>query len=487
MSALVCSRCAKTDAVHNSKRLENLTWRIYSQQTLSRSPERLAATYPVSERNLSSESVPGLSTSPGSPTCSDADMGTPPDVEMSYFGTMDSPKVISPVTLETMVKSVTENDTLEPLGHLPTPLFSTSHPIMHSESQLRVPATIPEQSQVEPIQVKSLHRDVESSTSTMATNPMESDFLDGGYLAPTESTSSDLSSTSIVRGFSKDQISSSRRSRTQLAPPQPILKQSSPQSRANPLIKPTKKKTTFMIGASSEGDDASSYDSPQQRSSLTAGLQSYTNSLDANHSESAIEDDDDDEEEEEEDDDGDWEEVDDASQQEDMFQRVESSTNLRSRPSLLTNMLHEQDRAKALQNAASRSSPAIRRSRTPSHNGPLGTSPHEAQPQLTRTRAIPTFDAQQSSETMPIALSPRTNRRNMLSTELTGSLRKHLLWERQQRNPGNKTLKNRQYRSEIRLTDHVAQASGSTQEPLRRNDTANFYDNGLQEYFEKGW
>lgn len=230
-----------------------------------------------------------------------------------------------------------------------------------------------------------------------------------------------------------------------------------------------------MIGASSEGDDDSSYESPK-RSSLSQRLQEYDNSYDHNHSESAIEDDEDEDEE------GDWEDED-GSQQEDLFQRVSSSANLRSRPSLLTNMLHEQDRASALQNAASRSTPAIRRSRTSSHNGPLGTSPHPELPQLSRARQITPTD--EGSQTMPIALSPRTNRRNMLQTELTGSLRKHLLWERQQRYPATKALKNRGFRSEIRLSDHVSKPDVQ-EDTLRRNDTT-IYDNGLQEYFEKGW
>lgn len=33
----------------------------------------------------------------------------------------------------------------------------------------------------------------------------------------------------------------------------------------------------------------------------------------------------------------------------------------------------------------------------------------------------------------PIAFSPRTTRRNMMTTELTESLRRHLLWERSQK------------------------------------------------------
>ncbi|GKU16725.1 unnamed protein product, partial [Fusarium langsethiae] len=42
------------------------------------------------------------------------------------------------------------------------------------------------------------------------------------------------------------------------------------------------------------------------------------------------------------------------------------------------------------------------------------------------------------------ALSPRTTRRNMLATELTESLRRHLLWEREQKpSTANAVLKRR--------------------------------------------
>lgn len=414
-----------------------------------------------------------------------------------------SPKVISPIKLETLVKSVTDTDVLEPLIPLPTSICdafpmttevpnaasqvasqnqdqatesNATHPTSHGETQLRAPSPAPKQPNSSVIQTPTATDD---QSTSMATHPMEVGNHVGEPLAPAESALSDRSSSSIIRGFSKDHISFSRRSNAQLAPP-PILKQSSP-ARVNPLInKAAKKKTTFMIGASSEGDDASSYESLQP-SSMGRRLTSYSVSFEASHSESAIEDEDDEE------DDGDWEEMDDASQQEEMFQRVESSTNLRSRPSLLTNMLHQQDRAKALQNAASRSTPAIRRSRTSDPNGPLNLAAMEARPQtqLHRARASPSFEIDQTAESMPIALSPRTNRRNMLSTELTGSLRKHLLWERQQRNPGSKPLRNRQYRSELALTDH--HLNTQTEDTLSKDDTTNFYDNGLQEYFARGW
>ncbi|KAF2670644.1 DUF1752-domain-containing protein [Microthyrium microscopicum] len=485
----VCSRCARTDTLQNAKRLENLSWRIYSQQTLSRSPERFAQSYSVSRRDFSSESIPDLSRSPGSPISSDDEMSTPPDtksnMDISHMGSLENPKTISSVELETIVRSVSENKELQPLSPLPVSICPpTTQTLQPTQSEPPKHVAEPQADHERVIESYPRNRDVESSTSTMATTAVDSAFFDHLNTADS-STSTEVSSMSIVRGFSKDQISFSRRSRTQLAPP-PILKQASPSPQLSHPIIAKKKQTTFMVGASPD-DDNSSYDSPRQQSSLTHRLQDFSGSSGLhgsyNHSESAI---DDDEDEEEEDGDGDWEDDNEGSQQEDLFARVASTTDLRSRPSLLTVQIHEQDRSSALQNAASRSTPAIRRSRTSSHNGPIGASPQREQTQLSRARPIITTESQPTNS-MPIALSPRTNRRNMLSTELTGSLRKHLLWERQQRFPATKTLKNRQFRSEIRLTDHQADPQLSTEEPLRRNDTANFYDNGLQEYFEKGW
>jgi hypothetical protein len=231
-----------------------------------------------------------------------------------------------------------------------------------------------------------------------------------------KSTTTDFGSTSVVYGFSKEKISISRRSETRLD-----------------SLAHDSKTATFRVELEEPSDK---------------GLEN-----DPETSDNAIEDDDDDM----------WVDVEDKASQEDLFQRVDSMPSLRSRPSLLTNML---------QDAASRTS----------HNGSLGTLPQNEnkQPQLSRARPID----QQPSESMPLVLSPRMSKRNMLSTELTGSLRKHMLWERQKRNLASTALKNRQFRNEIGLTDHVnnphLNSSNST-------DNSEFYSSGITEYFEKGW
>ena len=114
-----------------------------------------------------------------------------------------------------------------------------------------------------------------------------------------------------------------------------------------------------------------------------------------------------------------------------LFHRVDSKPNLVSRRSLLTTLLNEPDRAAAFANIASRSTPALRRSRTSTPHGPsVGTSPKEDSsvtmlgPYMTLPKPI--------VMNSPMALSPRTTRKNMLLSEMTESLRKSIKSERQE-------------------------------------------------------
>ncbi|CAH0054120.1 unnamed protein product [Clonostachys solani] len=143
------------------------------------------------------------------------------------------------------------------------------------------------------------------------------------------------------------------------------------------------------------------------------------------------------------------------------FQRVDSKVNLTSRKSLITLMLTQtEDRTKGLSNHASQSTSAIPQSRN--RNGPSSAaSPNDSDdaPLMMKDNSQspkkPTPEIPESSaQPIPIptaargngqgALSPRTTRRNMLGTELTESLRRHLLWERSQKSStANAVLKRR--------------------------------------------
>ena len=270
-------------------------------------------------------------------------------------------------------------------------------------------------------------------------------------------------------------------------------------------------------GGNSSGDEGSSFEdrmSGQQsrQSSLTAGLRrplyakkqtSFKDELESrtlNHkshqdedvfedsdeeSESAIE-----EEDEDDDDDGsDWE--DDGSDSGEpaddtqLFKRIDSKPNLVSRRSLLTTMMNENERAAAFQDMASQSTSALRRSRRSSPNGPtLGDAMEEdvtLPPTMTKSKPI----IMTTSNTHPPALSPKTTRRNMLATEMTESLRKHLLWERQQISTTAKAVLKRRHTAYdvTKLSEYPGEKEGQTS---KNNSWNHFYDQG-GEYNQAGW
>jgi hypothetical protein len=235
------------------------------------------------------------------------------------------------------------------------------------------------------------------STSTVATTANSEIMSPAG--GPEASTSTDESGPSVVRGFQIGHISISARSTTNLNLDPPPKNEVS---------------TRTLYDVSESSETAIETDSED----------------DVN--ESAIEEGNSDE----------WEDVEpekspNVTEHLPLFLLVESNLNLTSRRSLLTTALHQGDRASALQNEASRSSPAIRRSRTTTTlNGPsISNSPHEDKGLMMREPASrPKPIIMRTSDVHPPAMSPKTCRRNMLTSELTGSLRQNLLWERQQKN-----------------------------------------------------
>ncbi|KAG7408940.1 hypothetical protein BFJ63_vAg15976 [Fusarium oxysporum f. sp. narcissi] len=88
------------------------------------------------------------------------------------------------------------------------------------------------------------------------------------------------------------------------------------------------------------------------------------------------------------------------------------------------------------------------------------------------------------------ALSSRTTRRNMLETELTESLRRHLLWERQQKSSTANAVLKRRY------TSHdVANLKQYPEKPcMKKSEDVNasswnqyFSKEASDEYHSKGW
>ncbi|KAG9380023.1 DUF3295 multi-domain protein [Pyrenophora tritici-repentis] len=351
------------------------------------------------------------------------------------------------------------------------------------------------------------------------------------------STSTEVSEHSVVRGFEPGHISTSIRSSTNLNPT-PILKKT-----CSFLTKPLptkadytkKKQPMFTLGGSSEEENSCSFDaySPAQRSSLTDHLRrgppmrkttsfkaevSTRTYHDASESEAAIESDSEDDVdesaiEEEDSDDEEWEDDDNEESgppsvvDRPMFPRVDSRVNLSSRRSLLTTALHQDDRAAALQNAASQSSSAIRRSRTTAPNGPsTGNSPQEDCGLMMRAQASrPKPIIMTTSNVHPPTMSPKTIRRQMLTNELTGSLRQNLLWERQQKNATTNAVSKRQ-QSAVNLpalrramtTGDVQGLNTNAQQSQIRSTTFrddnkaissfnDVFEHGLGDYHKSGW
>ena len=199
--------------------------------------------------------------------------------------------------------------------------------------------------------------------------------------------------------------------------------------------------------------------------------------------------------EDEEEDDDDWE--DSASESEEpqnenaLFQRIDSRANLVSRRSMLTTMMHESDRAAAMVDMAtkmsSKSRPQVRASAL---SGAVQNASNNqiARPEAEdRSRAKPIIMT--ATTTMPIALSPRTTRRNMLASELTESLRGHLLHERHIKQAISKASKKGLERR------HTAQGNLSklqeypqAVDPCSKNNSWNdYFDQGLGDFNERGW
>jgi hypothetical protein len=518
--------------MEDGKRYENMAWRLWSRETFCCIPDTASPQWSF-EQQLPAE-MPELSSSVASDdsnlidsaiTSSRSDStASRPDLRRHDSATSNARgRHMTPIGLEKVVNSIQEKKFLEPLSPLPPKLAA---PVAEQRKPAEVctprPASPP----------TTARRIPESSSSTVATaqgsEPMSPP------VGSEASTNTDLSHHSVVRGFERGHISTSVRSSTSLNPT-PILKTSSSfLARAQPpkgdLAK--KRQPVFMLGASSDEDAASSLEaySLRNRSSLTENLRkppmqkttSFKNEVSTrtyqdmtSESEGAIESDSEDDVDESaiEEEDSDWEDDDNeeestmASPKEDgMFHRVESKSNLQSHRSLLTTALHEGDRARALQNEASRSTSAIRRSRTTTPNGPsIGNSPQEDGLMMRPSKQKPKPIIMTTSNVHPPAMSPRTTRRLMLTQELTSSLRQNLLWERQQKNTTTNAVAKRQ-QSAISLpalrraatTSNLPGMSAETQHATSSTtpfmDDARFnslnqdvYSAGLDPYHSQGW
>jgi hypothetical protein len=545
--------------LEEGRRLENLSWRLWNRETFCCAPVSEAnATTPaisISERSTDGRypaDLPDLSSSPGSVADEEAlefdndntaSTSTPLDISRPHIRRQDSvnsrsrgrERHITPDDLEKMVTTIKERKDLEPL-----------------KLSIAPPAPEPEETQ-------QAQPAVSTPQSTSALGESSASASSGGSSQTTSdsaSGTSERSTTSVVRGFSPSHISSSYRSVPLLSAPSsipeadiaaahtanpPLMKRpgmfhlgassgedslsSDSVDRSGQPAQLKKKNPVFTFGGSSNEDESSLPQRVQPQSALAESIQGQpkkqtsfkeevatrTISEDRPFDDDVFETDEEDVDEsaiDDDDDSSDWEDSNEDSghasiDEKTFFQRVDSRPNLTSRRSLITTMLHQNDRANALAEAAARSTASLQRSRTSSPNGPslaASADSDEGTPLMMKSTLKPISENPPRSVPRPIhrtanstpyqlALSPRTTRRNMLATELTVSLRQHLLWERQQKSQtANAVLKRRHTAHDVANLKQYPEKVHMDMDDKEENERWNqYFSQGLGEYHSKGW
>lgn len=514
----IFSKCSET--IKDGPRLENMSWRVWSRESLCVAPVEVPAR---------PSQVPSLSNSFSSDDSISEEDSCAINSRSRSFGqddcstSLSKSKHLTPLALEQMVVRIQEKTDLRRLSR-------------STEACLPALPHAP-QPEARPVPPPEVEGDAESthlrdstesclSTTTATTNTTLSTARQSEHRDSDTSVSSDglIRSGSIVHGFSP--VASSFRSR----PVAPAVQSALP-SKLIPKGRPSIKPGMFTLGGSSEDDESSfeqrvlSQKPAHQKSSLsqslskpnlTSGLPQKRTSFrdvvaerriqeDAENDEGAIEssDEEDDTDEvmesaidEDEEDGDDWEDSNSEDgkvlQEPHRFKRVESRPDLVSRRSMLTLALNQGQGGLA----HAYSQPAFHRSRAPSTlAGSMAASPEEEDGMMMQTSRRPIAIPPPKSTSKSVAHSPRTTRRNMLSTELTESLRKNLLWERQQKSQtANAFLKrSRGAQSMANLHSQTAPPAGPTQPPTpalqetSKNNSWNHYFDNPWEYHAKGW
>ncbi|KAF4956774.1 hypothetical protein FSARC_11475 [Fusarium sarcochroum] len=439
----VFSRCA--DSVEQGRRLENLSWRLWRlwqrETFVVDSEEKTAPTTQTLPHNIPSEKriskLPQLSSSVDSLVDEEA-------VEVTSLS----------VAAETVRPCIRRQDSCASTRskrerHISSDDFEKMIvSIVKDKGPLSVPP------QIVPVAKGSPHvrPSLEGSGST-GTERQASGKLSTGPESSPQRLPGNPRPTIVVHGFAPQKFT------LQTIFPTVRSSDTIPKPKSSPAAKVVQytRSAHFELGgscSSSEQDQSLSRSKPvvpifhKSRSQIGHSLEE-DGSL-----ESAIEDDEES---------SDWEDSDEESEttQVDVesFQRIKSEPNLTPRQSLLTLKLSKVGRLRNLGSQASQSTSVVPRSRM-AYGPSLSTSSADSEEALMmegiRDSGLKPIQEVPQSDTQPImtgrkhnqplaqALSPRTNRRKMLATELTESLRRHLLWERQQKSStANAVLKRR--------------------------------------------
>ncbi|KAI0450771.1 DUF1752-domain-containing protein [Xylaria acuta] len=402
--------------------------------------------------------------------------------------------------------------------------------------------------------LQSCSSDAEETPITPATESAEPTSSALTSQTSTNSESSELHATNVVRGFSPSQFPSARASLEPKFPvsdiipephsspaPKPVQSkkpakfalggssgdESLPSLEIHQPVLPLKKSKMFQIGGSSgsteeqspslksalhSGKPSSLLGTHKKQTSFSNQITTRTISTPSDQSgsyvdESAIDDDDEDSE---------WEDSIEESGKSSMddtvtFKRVPSKPNLTSQRSLISLMFagQQDERTRGLTNYASHSTPAIAQRARQLQNAPnVGASPNDSDDnglemrrglrhtplkpitEVPRSGAQPIMTKPTTHYHQQTALSPRTTRRNMLATELTESLRRQLLWERQQKvSTQNAVLKRRHTSHDVANLKQYPERSymNKSKDEVNANSWNQFLREENGGYHAQGW
>jgi hypothetical protein len=546
---LVFSRCA--DSVEQGRRLENLSWRLWNRETfccetgeLKQAPATtsLTTTLPkdISQENTRNLEPPQLSGS----------VESIEEEQVIEFTSVSAPlEIVRPrirrqdSCASSRSRGKERHITSDDFEKMVEKIFS-KEPLDAPLPEISSPYLVPQKEMLE------LTPQFERSGSTTTESPAKSDEPEQSSQLP--SSPEITSRTTVVRGFTPSPVAYPRsvlqqpRAPSPAAIPEPSdepaprpvqskkqqkfhIGHSSSSSEQDPSINTSKfvvpKKTLqqFNRSALEESSPKSALHSSRSGSLITAQKKqtSFSDHVTTRTiHEAAIDDQSETEAEymdesaiDDDDDSSDWEDsIEDSGKssidEKTFFQRVDSKANLTSRRSLITLMIEQTNNpGRRLANAASQSTSALHR---PQHNtrGPsFAVSPNDSDdnPLMMKkgVRATPLKPINEvpRSSAQPImattshphhqaALSPRTTRRNMLATELTESLRRHLLWERQQKSStANAVLKRRHTSHDVaNLKQYPEKAYMNKNEDVNASSWNQYFTKeAFNGYHSKGW
>ncbi|KAK2593677.1 hypothetical protein QQS21_008620 [Conoideocrella luteorostrata] len=183
-----------------------------------------------------------------------------------------------------------------------------------------------------------------------------------------------------------------------------------------------------------------------------------------------------------------------------VFQRIECTDNLASRPSLITLMLAQNERANLLTNNTSQPPPPIQETRVARHEPCMGEPPKDPDEALPmRSLGVkPISKVPRSSSAQPItaiptpilyqaALSPQATRRNMVATELSESLRCNMLLERQQKTKTSQASLKRRHTSHDVANLKQYPCMKASEDAVARSWNEYLLKDAFNGYHSRGW